>query len=190
MKKSWIVLASVVFLGAGPVPQQPPMTFFITSAGSGKGADLGGGACKQVAAAKLRVSRVDQLLDRVVDLCDGCLALGIGADRADSPQGGRPRLGNQVGDRGHGRVGGRKVRLVGGQIGLDLRLPFEQPLQADHARRRHGVFAGQLEPSPRAQLRLQTHQLVLVGLDLLEQPTPEELVADSRCRYAEDGHES
>ena len=42
MKKSWIVLASVVFLGAGPVPQQPPMTFFITSAGSGKGADLGG----------------------------------------------------------------------------------------------------------------------------------------------------
>ena len=42
MKKSWVVLASVVFLGAGPVPQQPPMTFFITSAGSGKGADLGG----------------------------------------------------------------------------------------------------------------------------------------------------
>ena len=43
MKSEWIVLGSVLLLGAQPVREpQPVLTFFITSAGSGKGADLGG----------------------------------------------------------------------------------------------------------------------------------------------------
>ena len=43
MKSEWVVLGSVLLLGAQATPeQQPVLTFFITSAGSGKGADLGG----------------------------------------------------------------------------------------------------------------------------------------------------
>lgn len=44
MKRTLVVLGSVMLLGAQPAgrEQQPPMSFFITSAGSGKGADLGG----------------------------------------------------------------------------------------------------------------------------------------------------
>lgn len=43
MTKVAVVLASVLLLGVQPVPQQDqPMSFFITSAGPGNGADLGG----------------------------------------------------------------------------------------------------------------------------------------------------
>src|SRR5262245_46853057 len=43
MSKSLAVLAVSLLLGAGsPQGQKPPTTFFITSVGSGKGADLGG----------------------------------------------------------------------------------------------------------------------------------------------------
>ena len=43
MSKATVVLASLLVLGARPVLRQTaPMSFFITSAGPGKGADLGG----------------------------------------------------------------------------------------------------------------------------------------------------
>lgn len=42
MKKVLPFLACVLFLGANPAQQAPPMSFFITSAGSGNGAALGG----------------------------------------------------------------------------------------------------------------------------------------------------
>ena len=42
MKKVLPFLACVLFLGANPTQQAPPMSFFITSAGSGNGAALGG----------------------------------------------------------------------------------------------------------------------------------------------------
>lgn len=42
MRKVLPILAAVLFLGAGHVPQQSAMSFFITSAGSGNGAALGG----------------------------------------------------------------------------------------------------------------------------------------------------
>ena len=43
MSKATVVLASLLVLGARPVPRQTaPMSFFITSAGPGKGAELGG----------------------------------------------------------------------------------------------------------------------------------------------------
>src|SRR5262245_4972296 len=43
MSKSLAVLAVSLLLGAGsPQAQKPPTTFFITSVGSGNGADLGG----------------------------------------------------------------------------------------------------------------------------------------------------
>ncbi len=43
MKSNWIILGSLLLLGAQPSqPQSPVLTFFITSAGSGNGADLGG----------------------------------------------------------------------------------------------------------------------------------------------------
>src|SRR5262245_52269705 len=43
MSKPLAVLAAALLLGAGsPQGQKPPVSFFITSAGSGKGADLGG----------------------------------------------------------------------------------------------------------------------------------------------------
>ena len=43
MKSNWVILGSLLLLGAQPSQgQQPVLTFFITSAGSGKGADLGG----------------------------------------------------------------------------------------------------------------------------------------------------
>lgn len=42
MKKVLPFLAFVLFLGAGPAQQVPPLSFFITSAGSGNGAALGG----------------------------------------------------------------------------------------------------------------------------------------------------
>ena len=42
MKREWVLLGSVLLLGAQPTQQQPTMTFFITSAGSGDGANLGG----------------------------------------------------------------------------------------------------------------------------------------------------
>lgn len=42
MRKTWL-LATVALLGAGEAPQQtPPMTFFLTSVGTGAGAKLGG----------------------------------------------------------------------------------------------------------------------------------------------------
>ena len=41
MMKTWPVLATVLLIGARPV-QAPAMSFFITSAGSGNGANLGG----------------------------------------------------------------------------------------------------------------------------------------------------
>jgi len=43
MKSNWVILGSLLLLGAQPSQgQQAVLTFFITSAGSGKGADLGG----------------------------------------------------------------------------------------------------------------------------------------------------
>ncbi len=56
MTKIWPVFATVLLLGAHAVPQAPPMSFFITSVGSGDGANLGGldGAdrhCQELAAA-------------------------------------------------------------------------------------------------------------------------------------------
>ena len=43
MSKATVVLAGLLVLGARPVPRQTaPMSFFITSAGPGKGAELGG----------------------------------------------------------------------------------------------------------------------------------------------------
>jgi len=57
MKRAWPLYASLVLLAAqAPNHQQPPMSFFITSAGSGDGANLGGieGAdkrCQDLAAA-------------------------------------------------------------------------------------------------------------------------------------------
>jgi hypothetical protein len=43
MKHKWVVLGSLLLLGAHPIQQrQPALTFFITSAGSGNGANLGG----------------------------------------------------------------------------------------------------------------------------------------------------
>jgi hypothetical protein len=43
MKKVGVALAGALLLGAHPAPEQgPAMSFFITSVGSGKGADLGG----------------------------------------------------------------------------------------------------------------------------------------------------
>ncbi len=42
MKGASMVLGSLLLLGAGPAQEQPAMTFFITSAGAGNGADLGG----------------------------------------------------------------------------------------------------------------------------------------------------
>ena len=43
MKRSLALVASLLSLGAGSAPQQtPPMSFFITSAGPGNGANLGG----------------------------------------------------------------------------------------------------------------------------------------------------
>ena len=59
LKLSMLTAAALVSLGVGasaqPAPQAPNMTFFVTSAGSGKGADLGGLAgadahCQQLAA--------------------------------------------------------------------------------------------------------------------------------------------
>ena len=61
MRSSMLAAAALVSLGVSAqaqqqVPQSPNMTFFVTSAGSGKGADLGGLAgadahCQQLAAA-------------------------------------------------------------------------------------------------------------------------------------------
>ena len=42
MRNKWILLGSLLLLGAQPGQQQPVLTFFITSAGSGNGANLGG----------------------------------------------------------------------------------------------------------------------------------------------------
>lgn len=43
MKHTWMVLGSLLLLGARPEPVRAPvLTFFITSAGSGNGANLGG----------------------------------------------------------------------------------------------------------------------------------------------------
>jgi len=43
MKSNWVIVGSLLLLGAQPSQeQQPVLTFFITSSGSGKGADLGG----------------------------------------------------------------------------------------------------------------------------------------------------
>ena len=42
MKSTCAVLGSLLLLGAQPAHEQPAMTFFITSAGSGNGANLGG----------------------------------------------------------------------------------------------------------------------------------------------------
>ena len=43
MNRHWVVLGSLLLLGAQPGhDQQPVLTFFITSAGSGNGANLGG----------------------------------------------------------------------------------------------------------------------------------------------------
>lgn len=42
MKRAAVILSSVLVLGACPARQQPAMTFFLTSAGPGNGADLGG----------------------------------------------------------------------------------------------------------------------------------------------------
>jgi hypothetical protein len=60
LKSSMLAAAALLALGAGasaqqPVPQAPNLTFFVTSVGSGKGADLGGLAgadahCQQLAA--------------------------------------------------------------------------------------------------------------------------------------------
>jgi hypothetical protein len=58
LKSSTLAAAALLALGAGAgaqgIPQAPDMTFFVTSAGSGKGADLGGLAgadahCQQLA---------------------------------------------------------------------------------------------------------------------------------------------
>ena len=43
MRNEWVLLGSALLLGAQPSQErQPALTFFITSAGSGNGADLGG----------------------------------------------------------------------------------------------------------------------------------------------------
>ncbi len=42
MRKSLLVLAGTLFVGTGAQPPQASMTFFLTSVGSGNGADLGG----------------------------------------------------------------------------------------------------------------------------------------------------
>ena len=42
MRSTLAVLGSLALLGAEPARQEPALTFFITSAGSGNGANLGG----------------------------------------------------------------------------------------------------------------------------------------------------
>ena len=42
MRNQWVLLGSVLLLGAQPTVEQPVLTFFITSVGSGNGANLGG----------------------------------------------------------------------------------------------------------------------------------------------------
>jgi len=42
MKNKWVLVGSLLLLGAQPTEPQPVLTFFITSVGSGNGANLGG----------------------------------------------------------------------------------------------------------------------------------------------------
>ena len=42
MKNKWVLVGSLLLPGAQPTEQQPVLTFFITSVGSGNGANLGG----------------------------------------------------------------------------------------------------------------------------------------------------
>ena len=82
-----------------------------------------------------------------------------------------------------------KIEVARLQIGLDLPLAVQQPLQIDRPQRGRRIVARQLQPLPGADLVLQLEQVELIALHLSDQPLADEKVAHARRRNGNDaGH--